>query len=315
MEGQAMASFGWETTADEALAGLDLSGRRILVTGVSAGIGTETARALAARGAEVIGAARNLEKARHAMRELGERISLVELDLASLASVRSCADRILDERKPLDVIIANAGMLAGSLEYTVDGFESQLASNHLGHFVLINSLRGLLRPGGRIVNLSSLAHRFGDIDLGDMNFERRPFTATEAYGASKTATTLFTVELDRRCRDRGVRATAVHPGAVATDLSGSMSPELIEEMMSIMLAEGGSAENARIKSAPQGAATSVWAAFVAPAEDIGGRYCEDCTVVPVAATGSVGPQPYAVDPERASRLWTLSENMVGERFD
>lgn len=309
-----MTSFGWETTAEEALAGCDLTGKRVLVTGVSAGIGTETARVLVQSGAEVIGAARNLEKARQATGDMGDRLRLVELDLASLASVRACADGLVTEGQPIDVIIANAGMLAGALERTVDGFESQLGCNHLGHFLLVNRVEGLLRDGGRVVNLSSLAHRFGDIDLDDPNFERRKFDTTAGYGAAKTATVLFTVELDRRWRQRGVRAVAVHPGAVATDLAGAMSPELVGEMMSIMLAEGASAESAPIKDVAQGAATSVWAAFVAPAELVGGQYCEDCQAAPVSKNGASGVQPYAVDPLRARRLWALSEELVGERF-
>src|ERR1700682_1810230 len=232
--------FGATSTTDEVLRGIDLSGKRVLVTGVSAGLGVETARALAAHGAQVIGAARDLSKAQAAtplVREQGARpgsIHLVQLDLASLDSVRRCADGLLAAGKPFDVIIANAGVMACPRGTTIDGFETQFGTNHLGHFVLVNRIVSLLRPGSRLVNLSSAGHRYADVDLEDPNFERSPYAELTAYGRSKTANVLFAVEFDRRHKASGVRATAVHPGSIQTELGRHMTPEttakLIEEI-------------------------------------------------------------------------------------
>lgn len=220
--------FGATSTTDDVLEGVDLAGRHILVTGVSAGLGVETARVLAARGAHVVGAARNLDKAREATGQVlaqasgGGSLELVELDLASLASVRSCADALLADGRPFDLIIANAGIMACPEGRTSDGFETQFGTNHLGHFVLVNRLATLMRAGSRLVNLSSAGHRFADVDLDDPNFDRTPYSEFIAYGRSKTANILFAVEFDRRHAARGVRATAVHPGGIQTELTRHM---------------------------------------------------------------------------------------------
>jgi NAD(P)-dependent dehydrogenase (short-subunit alcohol dehydrogenase family) len=315
----AMTQFGWSSTTDEVLEGQNVAGRRALVTGVSAGLGVETARALLAHGAEVIGAARNLDKARMATKDLnglfGDRFRLVELDLASLASVRACADGLVREGRALDLVIANAGIMATPFARTVDGFESQLVVNHLGHFVLVNRLAHLVPDGGRVISLSSVAHQFSDIDLDDMNFERTTYDPVTAYGASKTAIILAAVEFDRRHRARGVRAAAVHPGGILTELARYMTPDLIGRMIGMMTADSGTApEEVQFKTVPQGAATTVWAAVTAPADAVGGHYCEDCGVASVAAQGGTGVRPYAVDPERARQLWAKSEAMAGENF-
>src|SRR5580704_12264578 len=195
-------SFGATSTTDEVLQGVDLSGKRVLVTGVSAGLGVETARALAAHGAHVIGAARDLSKAQAATEQVraqaarGGSLSLVQLDLASLDSVRRCADGLLAAGQPLDVIIANAGVMACPKGTTADGFETQFGTNHLGHFVLVNRIASLLKAGSRLVNLSSAGHRFSDVNLDDPNFENSPYTEFGAYGRSKTANILFAVEFD-----------------------------------------------------------------------------------------------------------------------
>src|SRR6202034_4434291 len=181
-------SFGATSTTDEVLQGINLTGKRVLVTGVSAGLGVETARVLAAHGAEGIGAARDLSKAHadtdqvraHAMN--GGALTLVQIDLASLASVRRCADGLLAAGKPFDVIIANAGVTACPKGATVDGFETQFGTNHLGHFVLVNRIASLLGPGSRLVNLSSAGHRYADVDLEDPNFEHTPYAEFTAYG-------------------------------------------------------------------------------------------------------------------------------------
>jgi NAD(P)-dependent dehydrogenase (short-subunit alcohol dehydrogenase family) len=317
-------SFGATSTTDEVLQGIDLAGKRVLVTGVSAGLGVETARALAAHGAQVVGAARDLAKAQVATQQVrsqaarGGSLQLVELDLASLESVRRCADGLLAAGKPFDVIIANAGVMACPKGTTADGFETQFGTNHLGHFVLVNRIASLLRRGSRLVNLSSAGHRYSDVDLDDPNFERSPYAEFIAYGRSKTANVLFAVEFDRRHRARGVRAAAVHPGTIRTELARHMQPAELDKLIGeINASQPKGAPPFSWKSIPQGAATSVWAACVAGAEAIGGRYCEDCHVAEVASVPGLrsGVQPYALDPERAQALWRKSEQWVGERFD
>ncbi|QNQ11128.1 SDR family NAD(P)-dependent oxidoreductase [Sphingomonas alpina] len=316
--------FGAESTTDEVLDGVSLSGKRILVTGASAGLGVETARVLAARGAQVVGAVRDLAKGQRATTEVraqaahGGGIELVELDLASLASVRTCADALNADGRPFDLIIANAGVMACPQGKTVDGFETQFGTNHLGHFVLINRIVPLLKPGGRLVNLSSAGHRYADVDLNDPNFDHTPYAEFTAYGRSKTANILFAVEFDRRHNDRGIRATAVHPGGIKTELARHMTDEatdaLIESINAAQLDAG--LPPFTYKTVPQGAATSVWAAIVAAPEEIGGRYCEDCHVAEISLGEGLrgGVQPYALDPEHAKALWAKSEEMVGERF-
>jgi len=309
--------FGADSTTDEVLEGIDLGGLRVLVTGVSAGLGVETARTLVAHGATVVGAARDLDKARAATAQIGPGLELVQLDLASLASVRACADGLLAAGKPFDVIIANAGIMACPKGATADGFEAQFGTNHLGHFVLVNRIASLLKPGGRLVNLSSGGHVYSNVDLDDPNFERTPYSEFVAYGRSKTANILFAVEFDRRHKGAGIRATAVHPGAIHTELGRYMTPEVIRGLMAaIESSKAAGAPEFKYKTVPQGAATSVWAGFVAPADRVGGRYCEDCHVAEPADGGGLlgGVQAYAVDPENAKALWAKSEAMVGEKF-
>jgi NAD(P)-dependent dehydrogenase (short-subunit alcohol dehydrogenase family) len=315
--------FGAESTAEDVLEGCDLKGKRILVTGVSAGLGVETARVLAARGALVVGAARDLRKAQGATAQVrtqaaeGGGLELVELDLASLASVRACADGLVKEGKPFDLVIANAGVMACPKGATADGFETQFGTNHLGHFVLVNRIASLLKPGSRLVNLSSAGHRFSDVDLDDPNFDHTPYAEFIAYGRSKTANILFAVEFDRRHRERGVRATAVHPGAIQTELGRHMTPEITQQLITSMTAsQPAGAPPFKWKTIPQGAATSVWAGVIAAAEIVGGRYCEDCHLAEMAQAAGVrgGVHSYALDAERAKALWAKSEEMVSERF-
>jgi NAD(P)-dependent dehydrogenase (short-subunit alcohol dehydrogenase family) len=314
--------FGAESTADEVLAGVALRGRRVLLTGISAGLGVETARALCAHGAEVVGAARDLSKAEVATAHIraligGGELSLVRLDLASLASVRECAAALLRAGKPFDLVIANAGVMACPKGTTAEGFETQFGTNHLGHFLLVNRIASLLKSGSRLVNLASAGHRFADVDLEDPNFERTPYTEFGAYGRSKTANVLFAVEFDRRHRASGVRATAVHPGAIQTELGRYMTPAVREGLIaSINASQPAGAPPFKWKSIPQGAATSVWAGVVAEAADVGGRYCEDCHVAEIVDVEGVrgGVRPYALDPAHAKALWAKSEEMVGERF-
>jgi NAD(P)-dependent dehydrogenase (short-subunit alcohol dehydrogenase family) len=321
--------FGATSTTEDVLSGINLSGKRILVTGVSAGIGVETARSLAAHGAQVVGAARDLTKARAATVQVqkdaaanGGSFELIELDLANLKSVRACADRLLAKGEPFDVVIANAGVMATPLGHTADGFETQFGTNHLGHFVLVNRIASLIRSGGRLINVSSAGHRYSNVDLEDPNFERTEYEPFVAYGRSKTANILFAVAFDKRHRERGVRAAAVHPGIIETELARHLDPKWLRariDQISQQLSDAGKPPLQR-KSMAQGAATSVWAGVVAPAEQVGGRYCENChvgAVVPAEVPTSAvieGVRAYAVDAKTAEELWKKSEEMAGESF-
>jgi NAD(P)-dependent dehydrogenase (short-subunit alcohol dehydrogenase family) len=322
-------SFGATSTTEDVLSGVNLKAKRILVTGVSAGLGVETARSLVAHGAQIVGAARDLNKAKAATEQArknaaanGGSLELVELDLANLKSVRACTDALLAKGQPFDVVIANAGVMATPFGHTADGFETQFGTNHLGHFVLVNRIASLLRDGGRLINLSSAGHRYSNVDLDDPNFEWTPYEPFVAYGRSKTANILFAVAFDKRHRHRGVRAAAVHPGGIRTELGRYAEPgrieKVIEEINRQLAAQGKGPF--QWKTIPQGGATSVWAAVVAPANEIGGRYCENCHVghiVPddAAITAvSEGVRGYAVDPNTAEALWKKSEELVGEAF-
>ena len=322
-------TFGATSTTEDVLVGINLTGKRILVTGVSAGLGVETARSLAAHGAEVVGAARDLDKAKAATAQVRKdaaaksgSFELIELDLASLKSVRVCADGLMAKGQPFDVVIANAGVMATPFGHTVDGFETQFGTNHLGHFVLVNRIASLIHSGGRLINLSSAGHRYSNVDLQDPNFERAPYEPFVAYGRSKTANVLFAVAFDKRHRGRGVRAAAVHPGGIQTELGRYSDPsriqKLVEQINEQLAAEGKGPF--QWKTVPQGAATSVWAGVVASADEIGGQYCENCHVgkiVPDDAPISViseGVRAYALDAKNAEALWKKSEELVGESF-
>jgi NAD(P)-dependent dehydrogenase (short-subunit alcohol dehydrogenase family) len=311
-------TFGAESTADEVLEGVDLKGKRVLVTGVSAGLGVETARSIVAHGGSVVGTARDLNKARQALAQAGNpSVELVEMDLASLASVRKAAEDLLKRAKPFDVIIANAGVMACPQGKTQDGFETQFGTNHLGHFVFVNRLVPLLKSGARVVTLSSAGHQISDVDIEDPNFEKTPYQAFPAYGRSKTANILYAVALDDRLKGRGVRATSIHPGGIQTELGRHMTPELVEQMMArIAKASTTQGQPFRFKNVPQGSATSVWSGFVGPADAVGGHYCEDCHVCEVNddANSRVGVRSYALNLAHANDLWRKSEEMVGERF-
>jgi NAD(P)-dependent dehydrogenase (short-subunit alcohol dehydrogenase family) len=321
--------FGAKSTTEDVLAGVNLKGKRILVTGVSAGLGVETARALVAHGADVVGAARDLEKAQRATSEVskaaaetGASFEVVELDLASQKSVRAAADKLVADGRLFDVIIANAGVMATPLGKTEDGFETQFGTNHLGHFVFVNRIAKLIKDGGRLVNLSSSGHRFSNVDLNDPNFETTPYEPFVAYGRSKTANILFAVAFDQRHRERGVRATAVHPGGIQTELARHMEQAHMEQMINQINEQAAAAGKGpfEFKTVSQGAATSIWAAVVAPADEVGGRYCENCHVSDVVADDArlglldEGVRGYALDPQNAKALWKKSEELIGEAF-
>lgn len=320
-----MMTFGRQSTTDDVLAGIDLTGKRMLVTGVSAGLGVETARALVSHGAAVVGTARDLTKARSALAAAGidsAAIDLVELDLADLGSVRRAAAKLRQERQLLDLVIANAGVMATPFGLTADGFETQFGTNHLGHFVFVNGIAELMRPGARLVMLASSGHRFSDVDLTDPNFQSTTYDPFVAYGRSKSANILFAVEFDRRYRSLGLRATAVHPGGIRTELDRHMGDgqlqSLVDQINADMAKEG--KPPLEWKTPQQGAATTLWAGIVADAEAVGGRYCEDCEVSPVVRDESIGfaspgVRPYALDPDTARALWAASEEWVSETFD
>jgi NAD(P)-dependent dehydrogenase (short-subunit alcohol dehydrogenase family) len=291
--------FGAETTADEVLEGINLRGKTVLVTGASAGLGVETVRALASHGATVIAGVRDRSKAEKALAEagvaVGEQVSLEEVDLASLASVRAFTDRIAARVDRLDLLIGNAGIMACPEARTADGFELQFGTNHLGHFVLVNRLVPLLLAGApsRVVN-----------------FETTPYEPWLAYGRSKTANAQFAVELDRRLRDRGVRAVAVHPGGIDTELFRHLD----EEQLAFVAASG----RASRKTVGQGVATGLWAGVVADADEVGGKFAEDCAVAEVFdgqfREGPTGVRSYVYDTARTEGLWRRSEELVGETF-
>lgn len=317
MNGNA-CDFGAESTIDEVLEGIELSGKRVLVTGVSAGLGAETARALVGRGAHVVGTARDLAKAIAVSANFvgPGKFSAMSCDLASLESVRACADKLTDIGS-FDAVIANAGVLGTAQRaMTVDGFELHFGTNHLGHFLLVNRIAPLITSGGRLITVSAAGHCYADVDLDDPGFEKADYSLLSAYGRSKTANILFAVEFDKRHRGRGVRAASVHPGGINTQLVRNLGEsDVIALMSALKVSEDGGAPIV-MKSPAQGAATTAWAGFRARADEVGGKYCEDCQVAAPSVSRHLlaGYEAYALDPERAAALWAKSEEMVGESF-
>jgi len=313
--------FDRNTTADEVLAGLSLSGKRYLVTGASSGLGQETARALAARGACIIMAVRSLSKGEAAAAAIRRAVpdadlDLRSVDLASLASVRAFTDEMLAAYDGLDGIVANAGVMATDFARTVDGFELQFGTNHLGHFVLVNRLASLLaaRAPSRLVVLSSGAHRLHDVDMEDPNFQRKAYDRWDAYGQSKSANALFALAFDRRHRDRGVRAFTVAPGIITeTNLHHHLTEEAF---LPLRRRQPGVVDLPRKKLAA-GAATIVWALTHPELAGEGGRFLEDCGFAETNPDPRLpnGVIPWVLDEAHAAAVWRLSEHLVGERFD
>ena len=312
-------AYGADTTTDEVLDGVDLTGKKILVTGASAGLGQEASRALAAHGATVIMTARDRAKGEAAVAAIWQSAPEADLelrlvDLASLNSVRDFTDGFRADHDRLDVLIGNAGVMACPQATTSDGFELQFGTNHLGHFVLVNRLAPTLIAGApsRLVMLSSRGHQLSDVDLDDPGFERTPYNKWDAYGRSKTANVLFSVGFDGRHADEGARGLAVHPGTILTELGRHLEPTDIEELQR---RRTGGAAAMHFKSVEAGAATEVWGATAPDLEGRGAIYLEDCHVAEVShQAGTEGVMDYAVDPARAEALWTRSEELVGERF-
>jgi NAD(P)-dependent dehydrogenase (short-subunit alcohol dehydrogenase family) len=307
------SGFGARTTAREALGTRRLDGATAVVTGGYAGIGLETTRVLAAAGATVIVPARTPDKASAALAGL-DRVELDRLDLSDPASVDAFAARFLASDRPLHILVNNAGIMATPLVRDARGFESQLATNHLGHFQLTARLWPALRRarGARVVELTSRGHARSGVDFDDPNFDRRPYDKWVAYGQSKTANALFAVALDARGEAHAVRAFSVHPGGILTELMRSMS----EEEVRAILAEPRNAPST-LKTVEQGAATSVWCATSTQLDGMGGVYCEDVDIaqaVPADSPAPFGVRPWAMDRSLAERLWKKSEEWTGVPF-
>ncbi|SDT87281.1 NAD(P)-dependent dehydrogenase, short-chain alcohol dehydrogenase family [Verrucomicrobium sp. GAS474] len=318
------SGFHVETTSAEVIRGLDLTGKTAIVTGGYAGIGLETARTLAGAGASVIVPARDLEKAKANLRGF-PGIETAFLDLLDPDSIDAFAASFLASGKPLHLLIDNAGVMAPPLTRDARGYEIQFATNHLGHFHLTARLWPALvkAEGARVVAVSSAGHRFSGVDLDDPNFERRPYDKWQAYGQSKTANALFALELDRRGRESGIRAFSLHPGAIVTDLGRHLVADDLKAFGVTLGADGSwilaPDSPFKLKTIPQGAATTVWCATSPRLNGLGGVYCQDCEIAaPSSGEGLEGMRdgvhPWAVDPGVAARLWSRSEELTGVVF-
>jgi NAD(P)-dependent dehydrogenase (short-subunit alcohol dehydrogenase family) len=302
--------FGAESTASEVVEGIDLTGRRVIVTGGASGIGIETARALAGAGAELTLAVRNLEAGERIAEDIiattgNKQVLVAELDLADQASVRALTGAW---EGPLHILVGNAGVMASPEAHTPEGWELQFATNHLGHFALATGLHGALAAAGgaRVVSVSSSGHLVSPIVFEDIHFRERPYDAWSAYGQSKTANILFAVEATRRWAGDGITVNALMPGGIRTNLQRYVSDEDIERARA--RAGGG---GARWKTPEQGAATSVLVAASPLLDGVGGRYFEDCNEAEPNQPGTRhGVAPYALDPEAAQRLWQVSVEML-----
>jgi NAD(P)-dependent dehydrogenase (short-subunit alcohol dehydrogenase family) len=314
-------AFDRSATSDRVLEGIDLAGRVALVTGASSGLGAESARALAAHGARVVLTGRDLAKteavAEAIRRSTGSHaVEVMELHLERPASVRAFAKAFLARHRALHHLIANAGVMACPLRRTAEGWELQFATNHLGHFLLGCLLAPALRAGApaRLVSVSSAGHSFSPVVFEDVHFERRPYDKWAAYGQSKTANVLFAVELDRRLAASGVRAFAIHPGSIVTELGRHLDAADIAAIRARAeeRAKGG---KAWWKTVEQGAATQLFAATAPELAGRGGLYLEDAQVSGVEpCPGGLGCSPWALDLEAAARLWSVSESTLGESF-
>ncbi|WP_025731876.1 SDR family NAD(P)-dependent oxidoreductase [Carnimonas nigrificans] len=304
------SDFDWHSTATDVLAGINLNGKLAIVTGGHSGLGLETTRALAHAGAQVLVLARTLETARQALADL-PNVELDQLDLADLSSVRDCAERFVASGRKADLVICNAAVMANPETRVSNGWESQFGTNHLGHYALVNLLWPAIASGARVVSLSSLGHHYSPMRWDDVQFESG-YDKWLAYGQSKTAIALFAKQLDTLGQAKGVRAFSVHPGKIYTPLQRHMD---MTEMTALgWLNDQGEVIDPTFKTAPQGAATTVWAATSPLLEGKGGLYCEDCDV----AVRDDSPEPtetgvrsYAIDPEQAARLWQLSAELTG----
>jgi NAD(P)-dependent dehydrogenase (short-subunit alcohol dehydrogenase family) len=305
------SGFGPRSTASEVLDGIDLSGKLAIVTGGYSGIGLETVRALSGAGAEVIVPARRRAHAETILAGM-PGVTVDEVDLADLDSVRAFAERVLDSGRSIDILINNAAIMACPETRVGPGWEAQFATNHLGHFALTNHLWPALAAGGgaRVVAVSSRGHRRSAIRFDDLQFEHG-YDKWQAYGQAKTANVLFAVQLDALGREAGVRAFSLHPGGILTPLQRHLTRE---EMVGYgWIDEDGNPLEASFKTPEQGAATATWAATAPALDGLGGVYCEDCDIAEPAdaVDAATGVEAYAVDPDAAARLWAVSAELTG----
>jgi NAD(P)-dependent dehydrogenase (short-subunit alcohol dehydrogenase family) len=314
------SGFNAKSTANEVIKGINLTGKIAIVTGGNTGIGLETTKTLAAAGATVIVPARDVEKAKKNLEGISNA-EILPMDLIDPKSIDSFAKKFLASGRPLHLLINNAGIMWVPLRRDSRGIESQLATNYLGQFQLTARLWPALikANGARVINVSSQGHQFAPFNFDDPNFLNREYETLQAYGQSKTASNLFTLELDNRSRDLNVRAYVLHPGSIhGTELGREASPELFHKL-GFSDADGNILPEvlASLKTIPQGAATTVWCATSPLLNNIGGVYCEDADVAALAkdTLGSGGVQTYSPDEENAKRLWNISEQMTGIPFD
>jgi NAD(P)-dependent dehydrogenase (short-subunit alcohol dehydrogenase family) len=308
--------FGYRSTAAEVIAGIDLSGKVALVTGGYSGLGTETVRALAGAGAHVIVGARRPTAAASDLASITGKLTILPLDLSDPAAIDAFAAALAEVTDALHIEINNAAIMACPKALDSRGYESQFATNHLGHFQLTARLWPLLRAGAaRVVSVSSIGHRLGGLDLDDLNFERRAYDKWLAYGQAKSANALFAFELDRRGAAHGVRAFAVHPGGIATPLQRHLT---MDEQKAMGWYDETGALNPLFKTTAQGAATSVWCATSPLLVGMGGVYCEDCNLGEMAGdppSRASGVWPHVRDAAMAAALWDKSEALTGVAFN
>ena len=308
--------FGYRSTARQVITGIDLNGKTALVTGGYSGLGTEVVRALARAGARIIVGARRPEAALADLAGIDGDITILPLDLSDPASIDAFAAQVAAQTDRIDIQINNAAVMANPLTRDARGYESQFATNHLGHFQLTARLWPLLAKSGhaRLVSVSSIGHRLGSLDLDDLQFERRPYDKWRAYGQAKSANALFALELDRLGEPHGVRAFAVHPGGIKTPLQRHLTDE---EQIAMGWIDAAGNVNERFKSTEEGAATSVWCAVSPLLEGEGGVYCEDCNIGKMAepdAPRVSGVDPHIRDEALARALWAKSEELTGVSF-
>jgi NAD(P)-dependent dehydrogenase (short-subunit alcohol dehydrogenase family) len=314
------SGFTAASTASEVIEGISLAGKVAIVTGGYTGIGLETTKTLAAAGATVVVPARNLAKARENLAGVAN-VEVTEMDLLDAASIDALADTFLASGRPLHLLIHNAGIMFVPLRRNNRGLESQLATNYIAPFQLTARLWPALKEahGARVINVSSQGHQFGSFHFEDPNFEQRAYETLAAYGQSKTALNLFSLELDKRAQAFEVRAYAVHPGNIwGTELAREAPLEILQQF-GFYDAQGKIVPEvvASLKTIPQGAATTIWCATSPLLNHIGGVYCEDVDVATLALGPemSAGVKPYAVDAAAAKRLWQLTEELTGVSFD
>jgi NAD(P)-dependent dehydrogenase (short-subunit alcohol dehydrogenase family) len=321
------SGFNAKSTVDDVIKGIDLSGKTAIVTGGYAGIGLETVRTFARAGAKIIVPARDIKKAVNNLKGIAN-VTVEVLDLMDPESIDSFAERFLNTGSALDILVNNAGIMWVPLHRDSRGYESQLSTNHLGHFQLTARLWPALKKanGARVINVSSFGHQMAPFNFDDPNFLNREYETLQGYGQSKTANNLFTVELDHRAKAFGIRAFSLHPGSViGTDL-GRVAPMALFQQMGTHDTDGNIFPEvaAKLKTVEQGAATSVWCATSPQLNGIGGVYCEDADIVELDE-GNIehnyddpsslrGVKTYAVDAENAQKLWTLSEALTGIAF-